>query len=224
MSGKAYNPLMRRCVFVFLLPVLLAAKEKTLTPGRAENGSVTINATAILDRDSIKQAVGGDLGGYYTLVQVTVTPKSGKVDVHRDDFLLRTDKDGEHTKPLAPSELAGPADLVLKEVQTGGTVGTGRTGPVWGDPSIGGGPIQMPGNGSYGGNGAGGHSTTATVNTKKSGKEDPMLKVLKAKMLPEQETSQPESGLLIFNLEKQRLKDLELDYTTPDGPLKIRFK
>jgi hypothetical protein len=48
--------------------------------------------------------------------------------------------------------------------------------------------------------------------------------VLKEKILPEKETDAPVSGLLYFPMEKQKLKDLELIYKTPEGKLTLRFK
>jgi hypothetical protein len=87
--------------------------------------------------------------------------------------------------------------------------------------------MQLPGGGAHAGNGAGGSEVAATVNQDKSkdkGKNDPVLALLKQKVLPDKETDGPLSGLLIFDLEKQKLKDLELVYTTPQGPLRLRFK
>ncbi len=205
-----------------LLPAgLQAGKDKsTAAPGMAANASVSITATPYTDPASIKQLVGSDFNGYYTVVEVTVTPKTGKVTVQRDDFTLKTDKDGERTQPMAPSQIAGRTDLTLRETRTGtGTVGTQPTGPVWSG-------LPLPGGGQSMGNGAGGGGATKTgvVNTKAAGKADPMLEILKQKMLPEKETDQPASGLLFFNLQKQKLKDLELIYTTAEGPLKLRFR
>ena len=35
-------------------------------------------------------------------------PKYTKeITIDRDDFILRTDKDGDRTKPMAPSQIAG---------------------------------------------------------------------------------------------------------------------
>lgn len=229
LSEKAYNRHMRPCGLAFALSLAVScispAKDKNPTPGHAENDAVSVDAVAYLDRNAIQQVLGSDLSGYYTVLQVTVTPKKGNLNIRRDDFLLRTDKDGEQTRPLAPSQVAGQSDMVLHQVHTSGTVGTQPTGPIWGgNPSIGQGPVQLPGNGGMGGNGSGGTTTTASVNKKKSSKEDPMLAVLKAKCLTEKDTSQPVSGLLVFDLEKQKLKDLELVYTTAAGPLKLRFR
>jgi hypothetical protein len=61
------------------------------------------------------------------------------------------------------------------------------------------------------------------MDTGAKGKVNPMLKVLEEKTLAEKETSEPVTGLLLFPLEHQRLKDLQLEYSTPGGPLKIVF-
>ena len=206
------------------MPFALAAKDKTLSPGRAENAAVVITAEAFLDRAAIKELIGSDLNGYYTVLQVTVTPKTGKLNLQHDDFLLRTDHDGERTHPLAASEIAGHTDMVVRAVGTG-TVGTENTGPVWGGmPGTGGMPMQLPGNGQMAGNGAGGTVMASKINKDAAGKQDPMYAVLKEKILPEKEIDKPVTGLLIFTLEKQKLKDLELIYTTAEGPLKLRFR
>ena len=206
---------------VGFLPFLAEAKEKNLSPGRAENSAVVVTAEAFVDRDSIRGLVGSDLDGYYTAIRVTVTPKAGKLAVQHDDFMLRTDKDGERSHPMEASEIAGRTDMTVIPVQSG-TVGTQKNAPVWsGVPGAG---MGMPSNGGFGGNGAGGTTTTAKMNQAAPGKKDPMYDVLKQKILAEKETDQPVTGLLIFNLEKQKLKDLELIYTTPQGPLKLRFR
>src|SRR3954451_1514732 len=96
----------------FAVPLLLAAllcagKPKT-GPFKNENQTVEISATPILDREQIKDVLGSDLDGHFILVQVTVTPKFGsQIDVRRDDFMLKTDKDGDRTAPFVASQIAG---------------------------------------------------------------------------------------------------------------------
>jgi hypothetical protein len=77
--------------------------------------------------------------------------------------------------------------------------------------------------GGGGGSGESGETRT-TINSGAKDKVDPILDVLKEKILPEKETDAPVSGLLYFPMEKQKLKDLELIYKTPDGKLTLRFK
>ena len=217
--------------FARTLPILfcalsLHAGKKDVDPGHASNALVDITATAILDRQTIKSEIGSDFDGQFTLVRVTVTPKDHALPVRLDDFLLRSERDGSRSTPFAPSQIAGQGALVLHEVQISrsGPLGDSN-GPVWGGvPGTGTRPQQLPGNGGSAGNGAGGTAAEAKMND--GGKEpvNPLLATLKAKVLPEKETVQPVSGLLYFPLEKQRLKDLELDYSGPGGPLKIRFR
>ena len=85
--------------------------------------------------------------------QVKVEPKYTKeIVIDRDDFLLRTDKDGDRSKPMAPSQIAGRGALVLTRTLGPGGDGAERS-RGW---SIGG-PIGM---GSGGGIGNGGEART----------------------------------------------------------------
>jgi hypothetical protein len=214
-----------------LISLSIIAKESDYTPGIAGNKIASVTATAYIDRDEITKLAGTDLGPYITAVQVTVQPKAGKLKIGRDDFVLLTFKDGEHTKPLAPSELGKHSDMTLKAVRVGpdGPM-AGQNTPIWQTPGTGN-TVQLPSNGAHTGNAHGVDTTTAVVNDEKDTKEktngkkkDPVVELLKRKVLPETETDQPVSGLLLFNLEKQKLKDLELIYHTSEGPLKVRFK
>jgi hypothetical protein len=160
---------------------------------------------------------------------VRVEPKYGKeMRVGGENFILRTDKDGERTGPFAPSQIAGRGALVLRRVPspTGGMMGDSN-GPVWGGaPGTGGMPSRLPGDGGSMGNGGAGDTsgTAATMNTGARDKENPLLQVLKQKSLPEKKTTEPVAGLLYFPLEKQKAKDLELTCDTPEGKLKLRWK
>ena len=200
---------------LLLAAALTAAKSKNNGPYKMSDQSVEIAATPILTREEIKETVGSDLGGHFILMHVTITPKFGKeIDVRRDDFMLKTDKDGDRTKPFVPSQIAGKGALVVSE-KAGGTSG----GPQFGSPydypaysgGVGGGPTQV---------------TEAEAKMQKGVKEDaPLLKVLNEKIMPEKKTdSAPVSGLLYFPMEKQKQKDLELIYDSPDGKLRLRFR
>jgi hypothetical protein len=193
---------------------LWGGDKKTLPVRTTENDLVEITATPIADREAVKQALGSDLGGHYILVEVHVTPKDGqKITISRDDFLLKTDKDGERTTPFAPSQIAGKGALVVSP--DGSSAGSmAEPTSVWG--GLGGGSL-----------GVGGASTSEVRATMQNGAKDkpnPILEVLKQKILPEKETDATVSGLLYFPMEKQKVKDLELIYTTPSGKLLLRFK
>ena len=73
-----------------------------------------LNVTIYIDSAAVKEALGDDLAGHYIVAQVKVEPKYTKeITIDRDDFMLRTDKDGDRTKPMAPSQVAGSGGLVL---------------------------------------------------------------------------------------------------------------
>ncbi len=192
--------------------------------GQAANTAVNVEATIYADPESVAQQVGSDLQGHYTIVRVKLTPKNGKLPIQLDDFLLWTDKDGERSHPFVASQIAGPGALIISETLSGGGVrGGDPNGPVWGGmPGTGTRPQQMPGNGAGVGNTAATTENKTTVQS--SDKKDPLMNVLTAKMLKEGDINEPVSGLLYFPLEKQKVKDLQLFYTTSAGKLSIRFK
>jgi hypothetical protein len=158
-------------------------------------------------------------------VAIEVTPRFGKeVAVTRDDFVLKTDKDGERSGPFAPSQIAGRGAMVVR--QTGGAGGTGmhdNDGPIVGGyPGTIGAPRRMGGDGiGDAGAPAGAEAKTRTGSHEK---EDPMLGVLKQKELPETKTDKPVSGLLYFPMEKQKAKDLELRYAASGDKITMRFR
>ena len=172
---------------------------------------VELAATLYADRAAIQQLLGSDLGGFYVVVDVRLTPRDKeKLKVFRDDFLLRTDRDGERSKPFAPSQIAGRGALIITRTYDGGGVAAENGGPVFGG-----------GIGNAGGN----VSNNTRVDSGAKNKEDPLLAVLKEKVLPEKESDQPVSGLLFFPMEpKQKAKDLELTYAGPGSKLTLRFR
>ena len=116
-------------VTLLLAAVLSAGKPKNTGPAKNENQSVAISATLILDREQIKELLGSDLDGHYILVNVTVTPKFGStVDVRRDDFILKTDKDGERATPYVASQIAGKGAMVVTEKSASAPSGGGHFG------------------------------------------------------------------------------------------------
>jgi len=192
---------------------------------RGENESVVITATLYARPEAVKEVLGSDLGGHYIVIAVEVTPRFGKqVAINRDDFVLKTDKDGEKSGPFAPSQIAGRGAMVIR--QTGGSGGTGmhdNDGPI-----VGGYPGSIGPPRRIGGNGVGDAGTPegadAKTRTGAHEKDDPMLGVLKQKELPETKTDKPVSGLLYFPMEKQKVKDLELRYSVSDDKITMRFR
>jgi hypothetical protein len=202
-----------RLVAFTLLPALLLsapAKKPTVGSGRGENEDLILSVTLYSAPADVKELIGDDLGGHYIVADVKVQPKYGKsINIDRDDFVLRTDSNGEKTTPFAPSQIAGREALIV--TQTGAK--EHKSGI-----SIGG----MGGGIGTGGNDPG--TTKVTVQNPASVPENPLEKILKDKILVEQKTDKPASGLLYYPMEKQKLKDLELRYGPQETRITVRFK
>jgi hypothetical protein len=210
-----------RIALAFAVVTACLGADKKTPEGSVSNSAVEISAKLYTDKEDVKKILGSDLDGYFTLVDVRLTPKAGsKLAVTRDDFVLRSDKDGQRASPFHPSQIAGSGVLIVKTVDSG-SVSTEHGGPVWGPP-LGGQPKRIGTDGPTIGNSAGG--SQADSSSEKT-KEDPLLTVLKEKVLAEKEIAEPLSGLLYFLLEgKHKPKDLELMYKGPAGRLSLRFK
>jgi len=209
-----------RCPWAGLIALFLAvtveAVDKKLPIEQTSNELISISATAITDRDQIQQELGGDLGPDMVIVKVTVRPVSDKpIQISLDDFLVITEKgDFQRAQPLAPSQIAGSAALVVTPQDAKSGKG-GHNRPTFGGFGLGG----MVGAGS-------GVKAPADskVQATKSDKENPLLAVLTAKCLPEKEISEEVSGLLYFQINgKLKPKDLEFHYKGPAGQLALRF-
>jgi hypothetical protein len=207
---------MTRCrstVLIFALASQLAAARhpQKIAEGQTSDTAVTLEATVYADPETVQQIVGNDLQGHYTVVRVKLTPRAGKINVQLDDFLLRTDKDGERSHPFVASQIAGSSSLVISETNAGGGGTRAENRPTFGLGGIG-----------MGGGGIGNAATQKGSKAKmeNSDKKDPLQDLLASKMLPEKETDQPVTGLLYFPMEKQKVKDLELFY----GKISLRFK
>ena len=188
----------------------LWAGEKRLPEGNLANGGVSVSVS-VLDSETLKNIFGSDFGGMFTVVEATLMPRGGKpVDLHMDDFLLRSEQSGAHSGPLLPGQIAGQGSLVVKrtEAKPKGGFGGGLGG------------IMM------GGGGMGGPTAVdkVKVDSQDNDSKDPLLDVLKRKILAEKSYSEPATGLLFFPLDKEKPKNLVLIYTTPEGKLRTKFK
>ena len=208
-------PRLAACILTVAM-CLSGAPKKVTAMARGENNDLILNVTIYIDAASVKEALGDDLGGHYIVAQVKVEPKYTKeITIDRDDFTLRTDKNGDRTQPMAPSQIAGGGALVLTGVQGPGGDGAERS-RGW---SIG-------GMGMGGGNGSGGAVDPSKVKaTMENGEKDnPLKKMLEAKVLPEKKIEEATTGFLYFPMEKQKMKDLELIYGPKQNQIRIRFK
>lgn len=221
---------MRALVLLLLVSVgmLLAADKKKSEPILGQSDAVDITATVYLDREEMTQLLGAEVDKNIYIVEMKVRPKGATpVRIMLDDFILLKTDDGQRTTPFAPSQLAADAGLTLRSERIGGWAAQGN-GPIWG--GVGGGrPQRMPGMGT---NQAG--NTTSNPETikakeveKKPGEKapNPLLDLLKAKCLPEKETTDTVTGLLFFPLDgKVRLKNLMMIYKSPGGKMELAFQ
>jgi hypothetical protein len=210
-----------------IMALAVSGAEKKLLPGQAGNDDVDLTGSIILDREEVKHAVGADMGPGYVVVRIKVIPKADDpIRISADDFTLLSRKDGERSPALSPYQIAGRGALVVKRATTSQTVGTDRIGPSWG--GIGGTqPGRLPGPGGNAGTGSSVESGTADakIESEKGAKENPLLAILQAKVLPDKETKEPVEGLLFFNLEtKLKPKDVSLFYKGAAGRLSMDFK
>lgn len=226
-----------------LLPSLLAAatllcadkpKDKPGSPvsGEGSDPRVAIKATAYYDRDQVKSLLGMDPGESIVVVQVTFTPAQGEeINLNLDDFLLRSDRDGQKSRPLEPTQIAGSAVMVVKS--QGGTQGTGMSQQrrvPYGVPGIpgGGGPmgqsLPMPNETPVAGTATADTSSAVASIEDRNVKKNPLLDLLKARVLTDGEVKKPVTGLLYFQMEgKLRPKDLELVYRKAPPRVSVRF-
>lgn len=213
-----------RIAGLMIASVLLSSgADKKPPEGKASNEAVEITTRLYNGKDAVRRVLGSDLDGYIVVVDVSVTPKQEKLlAISLDDFMLRSDKDGQRSRPFAPSQIAGRGALVVSSGGRGGSVMADSGGPVWGGYP--GPPRRMGGEGGAIGN-TSEASTEAAVHSGAKDKENPLLSTLKEKCLPETKTDKPVSGLLYFLMEgKHKTKQLELYYQGPAGKLSTRFR
>ncbi|MFB3778307.1 MAG: hypothetical protein ACE141_11870 [Bryobacteraceae bacterium] len=201
----------------------LQGAERRPAEGTASNDEVAITARAYLEKDAIQRLLGSELEESIAVVEVRLVPKAGtKLAVLRDDFELRSYKNGQRSTPFAPSQIAGPSVLTISSRGGGGGMSSQGNGPVWGPP-MGGRPKRLGGEG--GGVGNTDSTSRAVAETGKASSGNPLLDTLEEKVLPEGEISEPTGGLLYFFLgSRHKPKDVELFYRGPAGKLSLRFK
>lgn len=192
--------------------------------GRASNSVVEITAKVFLDRQEVRGAVGAELEDTIAVAEVRLSPRPGvKLNVVRDDFELWSGKNGGRSTPFAPTQIAGPAVLVVRNRGGGPGVASQSGGGVWRSPTGDGRPRRIGGEGASVGNVSG--TGENTVQTGRDGGAKDTLALLEEKVLPEKELDGPLTGLLYFHLEgRHRPKDVTLHYRTPAGKLVVQFK
>jgi hypothetical protein len=214
---------------IFLLLAFLAPP----ITGEGQDQKIKIEAQIWLDRAEMKQATGIDPGPGFMVVKVKLTPGKGEiVDLNRDDFLLRSDKDGEKSRPFEPTQIAGSSVMVIssKGGSQGEVMSQQRRIPMGLPVPTGGDPRGVPGQGLPVPNEAPnvGSATTdtseaqASFEDKKGDKN--LLELLKQKQLPDGEIKEPVEGLLYFQIEgKHKVKHFELVYRKAPPRVHLRF-
>jgi hypothetical protein len=211
-----------------LLAVSLALAAAPKPPAKVatatgENKDVALTVTLYLDPADVERLVGDDLGKHFIIADVKFAPRNGKeLLVDRDDFTLRTDSNGAHTTPFAPSQIAGSGALIIREVSGEGEAKTSS--------SIG--PFGFPGrkrteskkNADSKKDKSAQNKEPETPAKPATEGDKPLEQTLKEKELPQKKTSQPVSGLLYFEMEKQKMKDLSVTYGPKDDSITLRFK
>jgi hypothetical protein len=187
---------MTRYIFgLMLLCGLVAAAARKPPAGHGEDDSVSIDAT-ILTPEQVKDAVGSDFGGVYTVLEMKISPKGAKpYEIHPDDFILRSEATGDHSGPMLAGQVASSGAMVVERKYGA------RSNPEM--PQV----VQ-----------------SMKVEMKENDGKGGDVELVKKKMLQDQSTTQPQSGLLFFPLEKQKPKSLVLSCTTPSGKLRIQFR
>jgi hypothetical protein len=213
--------LLRVSTLLLLSALLAIAAPKNIATAKGENQDLALTVTLYIDSTAIKSVLGDDLGGHYIVAEVKVEPKYTKeIAIDRDDFVLRATDNGEKSTPFSASQVAGRGVLVVKYSQ-----GVGLQNPTAGPPPMVPGGVIVPGRGSKadaGGSKGDGGAGQATMHDED--KENPLEATLDAKILREEKTDQPVSGLLYFPMEKKKMKDLELDFGGKENRIELRFK
>ena len=153
---------LRRIAVAFAVVAACLGADKKPPEGTVSNSAVEISAKLYTDKEDIKKILGSDLDGYFTLVDVRLAPKAGsKLAVTRDDFVLRSDKDGQRASPFHPSQIAGSGVLIVKTTDSG-SASAEKGGPVW-SPPLGGPPTRIGTGGTSIGNSAGGSQAVSSL-------------------------------------------------------------
>ena len=182
----------------------------------------------VLDPAEITQVLGSDLDMDYILVEMEVRPLyNSKVNLRRDNFVLRSRRDNERSSADTPDRIAGESVLIVGEgrARPGGGIFGQETGTVIGGvPGTGTQPRRIPGQGGSLGNSGASETTTTTVKGDKR-ETTSLLDRLTELELPMGETQTPVRGYLYFAVSaKQKQKHLELGYDGNVGEWMMPFK
>ena len=218
----------RRILWIgFFLCCTVFAADKPAPVVRGENKLFAIEAKLFKDRDAVQKLLGEDIEKGIIALEITITPKGTEpMKLWREDFIVRSDKDGQKSEPYDPGQIASGSVLTLVYTSEGGGTHRQDSGPVWG--GLGGTqPSRLPGDG--GGFGNAGTVERVSGSNKIDGEaddsENALLEQLRATQLKEGEISGPETGLLFYPLEgKHKVRQIWLHYTGEGGKIDLQFR
>lgn len=203
----------------------LAAAEP-LPTASGENENLRIEATLYTDAREIQSLLGVEMEKGVAVVAVSITPKKVPLKIWHEDFILRSDKDGQKSEPYDPGQIASNSVLTLVySYDGGGAVAQQDQGPVWG--GMGGEmPRRLPGQAGGVGNTAGVERASDTrVDDNPDKADNPLLKTLRAKILAEDAIEGPVQGLLYYPLSgKHKPRQIWLHYRGEHGKIDLQFK
>ena len=188
---------MKYLIALLITVSAITAEDIKSLPNQAGNGNIDLSGTVFVDSKDIQQVIGAPMDPGYVVVRIKVEPRMLQaIRISADDFTLVSRKDGERSEALAPSQIGGSANLILKSKTTySGSPGVSST-------AVGVTPVEA-----------------------KKTPESPLIKILESKMLADTETKESVEGLLYFLIEgKNKPKDLGLLYKGPAGHLAMDFK
>ncbi len=209
-------------------PVGLAADRPEWQEAKLMDMEVKVRL--VRDLKEIEQLVGGDLDKEFILTEVEIKPLYGaKIELKRDDFLLRTYRNNDTSVAQSPERIAGGAELVLgkgKSVNVGVHTQNQNGIPVGGFPGTGTRPRRIGGNDTIVGGGVGSpDSADGKARNKEEKPGDDLLANLKARELPVGEVDDIVHGYLYFQLNpKEKPKHLTFNYEGSAGEFQISFK
>jgi hypothetical protein len=221
---RAFTPVALALLLVGTTPNF-AADKKVISPDTsAGNEEIDLVATIYMTQDEATKELGVDPGPDIAILKVRIVPKTdAAVHVAADDFILLAHNDGQRHKPFTPNEIAGQGALVVTNTADQKKTKEKKTSTMGG---LGG--IMMGGGGGGGGMASPGNPKEVNLNTKEDDKSPgnpKLLEALKAKQLPDKDTTEPLEGLLYFRLSgKHKLKDMAVLYRGPAGKLNLDFE
>jgi hypothetical protein len=197
-----------------LLPTFAADKKAPLTAEMSDE-TLRIIGTLYNDPESVVKLLGVDPGFPMIVVDVRAINRSEeKLQLWRDDFTLLSNKDGQRSQPLTPSQLAGQGSIMVSSRgYSAGGIATNNQAPVWSDGPVGTGRPRRIGDEDTAVGGADPGGTAVETRDGAKEKPNPLLKLFEQRVLPEGEIAEESKGLLYFLLDgKHKPKHLELIY------------